>query len=68
MSNTPYDKLVPGHILNDVKTIEQRFAGRVHFFVSDYGVPVPDPFIMVTAYTMKRVVFGAWDEPGFGVT
>lgn len=64
----PYDKLVPAYILEDVKTIEGEFGGKVAFFVTDYAVKDPDPFIMVTSphISSKKFVFGAWDEPGFG--
>jgi hypothetical protein len=65
----PYDKLVPAHILNDVKIIQDRFGPQVAFFVSDYKASSPDPFILVTAPRIEvdLWVFGAWDEPGFGV-
>lgn len=62
-----YDKLIPAHVLRDVQKIEVEFKDQVKFFVSDYKVPNPDPFIMVTALQMLDVVFGIWDEPGFGV-
>lgn len=62
----PYDKAVPIHILRHVKTIQERFGDSVLFFVSDYAVPDPDPFIMVTALDVSRIVFGVWDEPTFG--
>jgi hypothetical protein len=63
----PYDKAVPIRILRDVKKIQDRFRDSVLFFVSDYAVPNPDPFIMVTALDVHRIVFGVWDEPSFGV-
>jgi hypothetical protein len=62
----PYDKAVPIHILRQVKKIQDKFGDQVKFFVSDYAVPDPDPFIMVTALDVDRVIFGVWDEPGFG--
>lgn len=62
----PYDKAVPIHILRQVKKIQDCFGDQVLFFVSDYAVPDPDPFIMVTALDVEKIVFGVWDEPGFG--
>ena len=66
---SPYDKLVPSHILGDVKVIQEKFGDQVAFFISDYKADSPDPFILVTApsETVSLRVFGAWDEPGFGV-
>lgn len=61
-----YDKAVPIRILRQVKKIQGEFGDRAFFFVSDYSVPVPDPFIMVTTEFAQRIVFGVWDEPGFG--
>ncbi len=65
-SYRPYDKLVPIHILRQVQKIQDRFGDKVLFFVSDYAVPNPDPFIMVTALDVQNIVFGVWDEPKFG--
>jgi len=64
-----YDKMVPLHILQDVKLLDKKFDGEVGFFVTDYAVPHPDPFILVAApkESAERIIFGAWDEPGFGV-
>jgi len=62
----PYDKSVPLYILEQVHEIESQFDEGPLFFVSDYAVSNPDPFIMVTALDVKRIVFGMWDEPNFG--
>ncbi len=62
----PYDKAVPIRILRQVKKIQDKFSHKVLFFVSDYAVPDPDPFIMVTALDVQKIVFGVWNEPGFG--
>lgn len=62
----PYDKAVPIHILRQVKKIQDKFGDQLKFFVSDYAVPNPDPFIMVTALDVDQVIFGVWDEPSFG--
>lgn len=61
----PYDKAIPIHILQDVKKIQDRFKDKLSFFVSDYDVPKPDPFIMVTALDVGTIIFGVWDEPAF---
>ncbi|MBI4709229.1 MAG: hypothetical protein HY764_03445 [Candidatus Portnoybacteria bacterium] len=63
----PYDKAVPLPILKQVKTIQDRLGDQVSFFVSDYAAVNPDPFIMLTAVDLGIIVFGVWDEPGFGV-
>ncbi len=61
----PYSRAVPIRILQQVQTIQDRFGGQVLFFVSDYAVPRPDPFIMVTTFDVKKIIFGVWDEPAF---
>ena len=63
----PYHRLVPIHILRHARTIEDRFGEQLKFFVSDIAVVDPDPFIMAWAVDMPPVVFGVWDEPGFGL-
>lgn len=64
-----YQRLVPLEHLTNALTLSRRFP-RLNFFVSDYAVlakdPEPDPFIMCTSHQGWRVVFGVWDEPGFG--
>lgn len=65
-SYRPYDKAVPIYILRQVKKIQEKFCDHALFFVSDYAVPNPDPFIMVTVQDGQKIVFGVWDEPGFG--
>ncbi|HBP00777.1 MAG: hypothetical protein UY41_C0016G0005 [Candidatus Moranbacteria bacterium GW2011_GWE1_49_15] len=59
-----YDKFVPPHILRLVKKISERFP-KLAFFVSDYAVPNPDPFIMMMTEGIDPIVFGVWDEPTF---
>lgn len=69
----PYARLVPQHALEKVAKIETKFGDRVKFFVSDYDHQDVDPFIMVRPTMCNdgganyRLVFDAWDEPGFGV-
>jgi hypothetical protein len=60
-----YDKPIPFDVLQNVKLLEDKFPERLHFFVSDYRAVDPDPFMMVTARDMSRIVFGVWDEPAF---
>lgn len=62
----PYHRAVPVHVLRKVDLIQNKFGPRVKFFVSDYAVPKPDPFIMVTARDVSHIIFDVWDEPGFG--
>lgn len=63
----PYDSLVPMPVLQKVGRIESKFKDSVKFFVSDYGSPRPDPFIMVRTAKQGReiFIFDSWDEPGF---
>lgn len=62
-----YGEIIPARILQDVQIISREFGDKVTFFVSDIGHP--DPFIMVGAplRDFSGIVFGCWDEPGFGV-
>ncbi len=70
----PYGRLVPQNILEMVAKIEKVFGDKVKFFVCDYASADPDPFIMVRPAVCDdgtdeddpyKLVFGAWDEPGF---
>jgi len=64
----PYNKLVPLRALQKVKLIRDKFGERVRFFVSDYAVPNPDPFIFAKIVDIELVPFDVWDEPGFGIS
>lgn len=59
-----YSKVVPFDVLESVKALEEKFPGRLHFFVSDIEAD-PDPFIVACARDTGKIVFGAWDEPEF---
>jgi hypothetical protein len=59
----PYTQTVPFHILNRVRLIERGFTGRAFFFVSDYAVSFPDPFLMVRVSGGPPYVIGQWDAP-----
>lgn len=62
-----YTRLVPAAELKKVALIEKKLPGHLlRFFVSDYKVKEPDPFICAWMSGMTPVVFGVWDEPGFG--
>jgi len=69
----PYSRLVPQHALEKVANIKKTFGDQVQFFVSDYPVPAPDPFIgvrvkgSVDPVEQAMLIFDVWDEPGFGV-
>lgn len=64
-SPTVYEKPVPIEHLRHAQALSQRFP-KLHFFVADYDVAEPDPFIMCTTHKGWRIVFGVWDAPGFG--
>lgn len=69
-----YKKLIPARVLANVRKIEKQFP-QAKFFVTDYAVRDPDPFIAVYLGTIQRnedpiandhlIVFDVWDEPGF---
>ena len=62
-----YEKLVPIHILKRMKVVRELFKReKPKFYVTDYAVPDPDPFISVVFPDGQSVIFGVWDEPGFG--
>ena len=63
--NSPYKLAVPTVHLRHAAMLKAEFPG-LNVFVSDYSVPLPDPFIMCTTHNGWRIVFGVWDEPGFG--
>lgn len=64
---TAYSRLVPVEHLKNAKRIRDKFGGKVQFYVSDFAVPNPDPFICVHWLGLAEpIVFGVWDEPGFG--
>lgn len=67
MVSTPYSKRVPLEILKRAAAIKERFGQEVEFYVSDYAVVDPDPFIMVKRGACKHIVFGVWDEPTWGI-
>lgn len=63
----PYSHAIPLRVLLTVEKIHREFGDRVKFFVTDFAVPRPDPFIAVWAPDIPRFVFDFWDEPDFEV-
>lgn len=61
-----YAHPIPFSVLSSVQRIIERFPTAL-FFVSDVDVVRPDPFIMVLDGDHAPIIFGHWDEPGFGV-
>lgn len=62
-----YDKAVPLDILKRAGALKKKFGEKVDFFVSDYAVKDPDPFIMLKAKGIEQpIIFGVWDEPNWG--
>lgn len=63
-----YKHAIPQHILERAAKLKRHFKDRVvSFSVTDYKVSNPDPFIAVSLDHCPAVIFGAWDEPGFGL-
>lgn len=61
-----YDKMVPTSVLNLVGMIEKEAPGTFGYYVSDYAVPTPDPFLMVyQPDTDRDFVVAHWDEPNW---
>lgn len=64
--HTPYSRPVPLNILKRAAAIRKKFGEEVGFYVSDYASVDPDPFIAVKRGGGPLIIFGVWDEPGFG--
>lgn len=65
----PYHRAVPLRVLARVEQIATTFP-TLKFFVTEMGrwrgdAREGDPFICATQLDMGRIVFDAWDEPGF---
>ena len=66
----PYALAIPVEHLRNAKALRDKIGPDVRFFVTDYATKDdrPDPFIAAFIIGMKNpIVFGVWDEPGFGV-
>jgi len=68
MSATQYQHAVPIRVLRNVQALLEKMPGA-KFFVSDYEVIKPDPFLAVTTAKLlpanKVFIIDVWDEPGF---
>lgn len=66
ISRSQYHNAVPIHALQKVETIVSGMPDKsVHFYVSDYEVPHPDPFLAVAGVGFSMIVIDHWDEPDF---
>lgn len=63
-STTTYTKAIPIEALRLMKIVADRVPD-VRFYVSDYEVRVPDPFLLVMRSHDVQAVIYHWDEPGF---
>jgi hypothetical protein len=61
-----YQKLVPFEVLQLVKTLKAKIP-ELFFYVSEVGLPNPDPFLLVNAKGMQEMVIAHWDEPGYQI-
>lgn len=59
-----YDKPIPVHAVEKMALIRERFHDRVKFYVTDYDIKRPDPFLIVIFQRQKFAV-DKWDEPDF---
>ena len=68
ISGTVYSKAIPERVLEKVACLLDEMKDAV-FFVSDYEVVHPDPFLAVSTPKMledhKIFIVDQWDEPGF---
>lgn len=65
LSSLIYERPIPHAVLLTVKKIRDKFGDKVQFYASDYELPRPDPFLMVTGPGLDRYVIERWDEPTF---
>jgi|SRR5262252_6146719 len=64
-SGSVYGHSVPYPVLLTVKSIVDRLPD-VQFFVTDYAVATPDPFLAVSRPSIDDMfIIERWDEPGF---
>lgn len=66
VANGQYDRLLPLEMLRRVQLLHRRFGDEIKVHVTDYTSKRPDPFICAMAAGIEPIVFGVWDEPGFG--
>ncbi len=60
-----YSKAIPYAVLLSIKKLKDKFLDKVNFYVSDYEVRDPDPFLLVTGPGLDYYVIERWDEPSF---
>ena len=60
-----YSRPIPHPVLLTMKKIKDKFGDQVAFYVSDYEVRTPDPFLMVTGPGLDFYCVERWDEPNF---
>jgi len=61
-----YTHPIPIDVLRKTQKIIKAFKeDTLHFYVSDYISPKPDPFVLCTTPFGNTYVFAFWDEPGF---
>lgn len=62
-----YEKIIPEAVLSTAEVISRNFKEEdpLYFFVSDYEVVLPDPFLAVAIPGFPFVIVDFWDEPGF---
>lgn len=59
-----YAKPIPLEVLKVAKEVKDSIQDAV-FWVSDYAVRHPDPFLAVSMRESEKFVIAHWDEPGF---
>jgi len=64
ISRMTYQHIIPLAVLQTVETILTEFPD-IHFFVSDYQVPRPDPFLAAAFPHCLFHIVEMWHEPGF---
>lgn len=64
ISQEVYKRIVPAPVLMTVEKLVTEFGDAVKFYVSDYDLPQPDPFLAAAIYHEWEVI-ERWDEPGF---
>ena len=65
-SGRPYGKIIPMRVLERIALVQEEFPDAI-FFVSDYEMSKPDPFLAVCGPMADTHLFiiDVWDEPGF---
>jgi hypothetical protein len=64
VAQRPYRQVIPASVLHTATKIAEAFPD-VHFFVTDYAVLRPDPFLAVAVPNQPFLIVEFWNEPGF---